>query len=116
MPAGRNERNSREASHEKMKAHQEKIEAKMEAWLENMEANQEKLEAMVQANQEKMEAMAKHCKWVPCVKATHLLTTLQGWASDVLHGVPNRAMYEETIGHVRTDLGTSTWPQHTALS
>jgi hypothetical protein len=32
-----------------------------------------------------------------CIKATHMLITLQGWASDVLHRVPKGAMYEETV-------------------
>jgi BMFP domain-containing protein YqiC len=43
------------------------------------------------------EAVARHYKWAHCVKATRLVAALQGEASDVLHGVPERAMYEETV-------------------
>jgi hypothetical protein len=38
-----------------------------------------------EAYQEKMQARAEHCNEVPCIKATHIPTTLQGWASEVLH-------------------------------
>jgi hypothetical protein len=62
-----------------------------------MGASQEKLEAKMEASQEKTEAIAEHCKWVPRVKATHLLTALQGWASDVLHGDFSGVVYKEPI-------------------
>lgn len=59
-----------------------------------MEANQGKLET----NLEKREAITKHYKCIPHAEATHLLTSLQGQASSVLHGVPKGATCEETIG------------------
>jgi hypothetical protein len=46
--------------------------------------------------QQKIEAMAEHCKWVPCAAVMQLDTCLQDKASDVLHDVPKRAVYEET--------------------
>jgi hypothetical protein len=41
--------------------------------------------------------MAEHRKWASCIKATHLLAALQGWASDVLHKVPKEVTFEEII-------------------
>jgi hypothetical protein len=75
---------------EKMKACQEVT----EACLEKRETNQEELEA----NQEKIEAVAEHCNQAHCLKATHILTTLQGWASDVLHRVSKGVTFKETNG------------------
>jgi hypothetical protein len=76
-----------------------------EACLAKMGASQGKLEAKMEASQEKTEAIAEHYKWEPCVKATHLLTTLQGWASDVLHGDPSGATYKETIWSLEDRFG-----------
>jgi hypothetical protein len=53
-----------------------------------MEADQEELEA----NQERISAIPEHYEGVPHKKIMHVLTTLQGQASDVLHEV------EETVG------------------
>jgi hypothetical protein len=50
----------------------------------------------MEANQEKIEAEAEHCKWTPHTEGMHLLTVLQGQASNVLHGNPKEEMYEET--------------------
>jgi hypothetical protein len=86
------------ANQEKMTAqinvNLENIEANMEAYLEKTEANEE----MLEANQEKIETMAEHNKWVSCIRATHLLTILQGLDSYVLHGVSKGVTYEEIIG------------------
>jgi hypothetical protein len=35
----------------------------------------------------------------------HMFTTLQGQASDVLHGIPKGATYEETIGALEDGYG-----------
>jgi hypothetical protein len=59
-------------------------------WMETKMDNQEKLESKVEVNQEKIQAIMEHYKWVPRIKATHL-TTLQGRACIVLHGVPKGA-------------------------
>jgi hypothetical protein len=64
----------------------------------------------------KFEAVVEHYKWAPYVKARHLLAALQGWASHVLHGVSNGAMYEETIEALEDHFGVGTWLQHTTLS
>jgi hypothetical protein len=39
----------------------------------------------------------KHYNWAPSIKAMHLVAHLKLWASNVLHGAPKGAMYEETI-------------------
>jgi hypothetical protein len=70
-----------------------------------MGASQEKLGAKMEASQEETEAVAEHYKWVPCIKDTHLLTTLQGQASDVLCGNPNGAMYKETMWALEDRIG-----------
>jgi hypothetical protein len=61
---------------EKAEASQEKSEAKTEAYPERLEANQEKLKGS-----EETEAGVEHYNQAPCVKATHVLTALQGLAS-----------------------------------
>jgi hypothetical protein len=50
----------------------------------------------LEANEEKTDAVAEHYEGVPHAEAMHMLTAPKGWASDVLHGVPKEAMYEET--------------------
>lgn len=70
----------------------------VEACPEDMGANQEKSEARMEASQEKVEATAEHCKWVLCIKAMQVLTTVQGQAYNVFHGALKGAMYEETTG------------------
>jgi hypothetical protein len=45
----------------------------------------------------KFETATQYYKWTPCVKVWHLLAALQGWVSDVLHGVSKGVTYEETI-------------------
>jgi hypothetical protein len=62
----------------------------MEPHTERLEANQEELEA----NKEKIEPISEPYKWVPHVKATHLLTALQGHASGVLRGVSKEVTYD----------------------
>jgi hypothetical protein len=54
---------------------------------------QEKLVAKMKASQEETEAIAEQYKWAPCIKATYLLTTLQGCTSDYLHGDLNGTTY-----------------------
>jgi hypothetical protein len=61
------------------------------------------------ANQEKIEAIAVHYNWAPGVKATHVLATLHGQASHVLHEAPKGVTYKGAVDHLRTDLGTSIW-------
>jgi hypothetical protein len=68
-----------------------------------VEADHEKMKV----HQEKTEAGVEHYNWAPHIKATHLLTTLQGRASYVLHGDPKGETDEETTRHLRTNLGTS---------
>jgi hypothetical protein len=94
-----------------MKVHEERMEAKMEACLEVMEAK-------VEVYPEKTEATEEHYQWVPSVKSMHLLTTLRGWASNVLHGIPKEAIYcmRRLLGQLKTDLGAMTWPQGTAIN
>jgi hypothetical protein len=43
------------------------------------------------------EAMVYHYKWSPGLKAMHPPVVLQGWPSNVLHGVRKKVMYEETV-------------------
>jgi hypothetical protein len=61
------------------------------------------------------------------VKAMHVLTTLQGWASDVMYGDPKGATYEESIGATEDQFGyqhlavgccskLKTWPQDSGES
>jgi hypothetical protein len=50
-----------------------------------------------EANQEKTGAGVERYDLAPRVRDMHLLTTPQGWASDVLHGDPREVTYEETI-------------------
>jgi hypothetical protein len=75
---------------EKMEANQEKLETKMKAYTDNMEANQEKFDVT------EIEAVAEHYNRAPCVKATHLFTSLQGRVSGVLHADTKGATYGET--------------------
>jgi hypothetical protein len=70
-----------------------------------MKANQEKIVARMEANQEKLEAVVEHYKLPLCIKAMHLPTTLQGWASDIPHGVHEGAIYEETAGALEDQFG-----------
>jgi hypothetical protein len=56
-----------------------------------MKAYPEELEA----NQEKTEAVTEQYEGVPHAEATHLLTTLQNWACNVLRGAPKGPMYEK---------------------
>jgi hypothetical protein len=41
--------------------------------------------------------VAEHNCWTRLKKSTYVITALQGHATDVLHGVPNKATYEETF-------------------
>jgi hypothetical protein len=70
-----------------MKAHREEMKAMMRAWLE-------KVEAKLGTNQEKIER----------AEATHL-TTMQNYASDVLHGDTKGVTYMETIRATGDRLG-----------
>jgi hypothetical protein len=38
-------------------------------------------------------------------KSTYLITALQVWATDVLHGIPKSATYEETLEALEDCLG-----------
>jgi hypothetical protein len=84
-----------------MKAHQEGMVAMMEACLGKMEADQEELEA----NQERILVVSEHYEGVPHMKAMHVLTALQGQASDVLHEV------EEAIGKTDDRFGPPVLPE-----
>jgi hypothetical protein len=53
------------------------------------------------ANQEKIEAVAVHYNWAPGIKATRMLATLQGQASDVLHEAPKGVTYKGTKGPLK---------------
>jgi hypothetical protein len=61
---------------------------------------QEEMRAEIKTGLEEMkaiepEAIAEPYKWVSCVKAMHMLTAPQGWASDVLHGAPKGPTLEK---------------------
>jgi hypothetical protein len=43
------------------------------------------------------ETVAEHNCWTRQEKSTYLITSLQSWATDVLHGIPKSATYEETL-------------------
>jgi hypothetical protein len=96
---------SQERMRAEMKAHQERMAAKMEAWLGKVGSNQEKLGVKMEANQEKVEGVVEPYGWVLHVKTTHLLTAPQYWTSNVLHGVPEGATYEETNGDRHLSVG-----------
>jgi hypothetical protein len=53
------------------------------------------------------ETAAEHNYWTCQNKSTYLITALQGWATDMLHGVPKSTAYEETW---RSTSETSTLP------
>jgi hypothetical protein len=46
--------------------------------------------------QRQFETVAEHNCWTRQEKSTYLITSLQGQATDVLHGIPKSATYEET--------------------
>jgi hypothetical protein len=54
----------------------------------------------LEANQEKIEAVAEYCEGVPCIKAAHLLTALQG-------GLPVSYMESQKDRHLRRKDGHS---------
>jgi hypothetical protein len=80
-------------------ANQKEMMAMIEVWLEEMEANLGKIDVT------EMEAVAEHYNRAPCVKATHLLTPLQGRVSGVLQADSKGATYEETIGSLEDRFG-----------
>jgi hypothetical protein len=43
------------------------------------------------------ETVAEHNCWTRQEKSTYLITTLQGRATDVLHGIPKGRIFEETL-------------------
>jgi hypothetical protein len=43
------------------------------------------------------ESVVEHNLWSSQMKSTYLITTLNGRESDVLHGIPTSATYEETL-------------------
>jgi hypothetical protein len=51
----------------------------------------------LEVNQGKIGAGVEHCNPVPHAEATHLLTTPQDWAADVLHSALKEVMLKETI-------------------
>jgi hypothetical protein len=56
------------------------------------------------------ETVEGHNCWTHLEKFVYLITSLQGRATDMLHGVPKGASYEETIEAWEDRFGTSTWP------
>jgi hypothetical protein len=84
----------------------------MSSWLEGTNACLGKMEA----SQEKFRSIKKteHCHWVQGVKARHMLTALQGCVSNILHQDPKERCARTPLGHLRKDLGTSTWSYRTA--
>jgi hypothetical protein len=57
--------------------------------------------------QHQFETIADHNCWTRQEKSTYLITTLQGRATDMLHGVPEGATYEKTLRPWRTIQGPS---------
>jgi hypothetical protein len=57
-----------------------------------------------------------HNCWTRQEKSTYFITALQGRPTDVLHGVPKAANYEETLEPWRTVSGPSFWPQCIAVT
>jgi hypothetical protein len=51
------------------------------------------------------ETVAEHNCWTRLEKPMYLITSLQGRATDVLHGIPKSATYEETLLAVEDRLG-----------
>jgi hypothetical protein len=51
------------------------------------------------------ETVAEHNCWTPQEKSTNLITVLEGWSSDVLHGVLKGATYEETLEDLEDRFG-----------
>jgi hypothetical protein len=47
---------------------------------------------------QQFEDMANHNSWRAPEKATNLLTILHGQAANILHSVPARAAYDNTVG------------------
>jgi hypothetical protein len=47
--------------------------------------------------QSQFETVAEHNCWMRQEKSTYLITILQGWATDILCGVPIGVTYEETL-------------------
>jgi hypothetical protein len=80
-----------DSNHEEMKTSQDEMKAVMKACLDETMAYPERMKA----DQEELEAIQEKTE---CVKATHMFTALQGWASSVLRGDRKQATYEETIG------------------
>jgi hypothetical protein len=101
---------------ELVKAGLEEMRATAKASQEMIEANQEKLQAKMEVNLEKAEAMAEHYKWVPRIKATQLLTALQARLLMFYTGFSKKQRMRRPSGFLRTDLGSSTWLHHIAIS
>ena len=51
------------------------------------------------------EAAAVQNNWTPNEKSAHLLSVLQGKASDILHTMPTEAMYEDIVRALRDRFG-----------
>lgn len=77
--------------------------------MEEMKATARARHEKMEASHEKIKVIAEHYKWAPCVKEVHLLTALQGWASDVLYVDPKERHTRRLLGQLRTTLGASTW-------
>jgi hypothetical protein len=60
------------------------------------------------------ETVAEHNCWTRLEKSTHFITTFQGQATNVLHGVPKGVTYEETIDAQEDRFGD--WHLATSLS
>jgi hypothetical protein len=58
------------------------------------------------------ETVAEHNCSTHLEKSMHLITTLQGCAANVLHGIPKGVMYEETLDAK----GDRFWDQHLATT
>jgi hypothetical protein len=87
----------------------EAIQVEMKASHKEMKADQEKMEDMIKTSQEQMrdeieaglEELKTNQKKAECIKAMHLLTTLQG-------SLKERCM-RRLSRQLRADLGTSLW-------
>jgi hypothetical protein len=62
------------------------------------------------------ETVAEHSCWTRLEKFTHFITALQGRATELLHGVPKGANYEETLDAPEDASETSTLPPLISVS
>jgi hypothetical protein len=55
--------------------------------------------------QHQFKTIAEHTCWTRLEKSTHLVTTSQGHATNVLHGVPKGVTHEETLEALEDHFG-----------